>query len=462
MLECNFTIAGVLSLFILLLTYIKYNFNVCKLLTDPISIICILFFKNFGLYKTINLTLTNDLLLVLSFIISIASYYIAKRTKINSIERRLIHFPKREKRTNGNVLASNKGILAFFLISVLYCVTDLSVNTLIFGSVENALIRFYSNVIQDTEYVSLRNYLSILYKLMVSLVFVYRYFLNIKHKTSSLFIIGVLLLVFVTIPGGSRGRVLSPIVSIILADIFSKRFRNVSLKRHYIQYLYLGLIAGISFLVLTSIRSIKFKSFDDVRRVVEMVDISSSADEFVDREGELIITDAKLCFDKFGNQVDFLPVYYTAISIVVSFVPRSFWEDKPVSFGFIINALKEGKNNTIRNPHKTYYPGAIDWAAGVAGEGWANGGLVGLIVYSILFGFVSGKCARMYYSLMRYDNNYLAIILALCLYQMTFCFIRGSLQSTFTPSLYSFILLLIIIKILYYKHESIRCSRSLG
>ena len=34
MLECNFTIAGVLSLFILLLTYIKYNFNVCKLLTD--------------------------------------------------------------------------------------------------------------------------------------------------------------------------------------------------------------------------------------------------------------------------------------------------------------------------------------------------------------------------------------------------------------------------------------------
>ena len=95
MLECNFTIAGVLSLFILLLTYIKYNFNVCKLLTDPISIICILFFKNFGLYKTINLTLTNDLLLVLSFIIFIASYYIAKRTKINSIERRLIHFPKR-------------------------------------------------------------------------------------------------------------------------------------------------------------------------------------------------------------------------------------------------------------------------------------------------------------------------------------------------------------------------------
>lgn len=51
MLECNFTIAGVLSLFILLLTYIKYNFNVCKLLTDPISIICILFLRTLDCIK---------------------------------------------------------------------------------------------------------------------------------------------------------------------------------------------------------------------------------------------------------------------------------------------------------------------------------------------------------------------------------------------------------------------------
>lgn len=449
--ESKFTISGILSLIIILITFIRYRFNVWKLLTDPIFIICILYYKNFGSYKIIDFSIKNEFLLSLSFIIFITSYFIVKKTKLNGIDRMLIRFPKRGGNTKGDVLVSDKGIIIFFILAIIYCIVDIIINTIIFGSIENALIRFYSNIIQKTEYISLKNYLSVLYKLMVCIIFVYRYFLNLRRKNSYLFLAGVFLLILIAIPTGSRGMVLGPIMSLFLADIFSKRFHSISIKRHYIQYLYLGLFGVASFLILTSIRSIKFKSLDDVKSVLTLVDLSSSAEEFRDREGNLMITDTKLCFDKFGGDVEFLPVYYTAGSIAISWFPRALWQDKPVSFGLVINSLKNGKKNLLDRPDKLYYPGAIDWAAGVAGEGWANGGLLGLILYSILFGGISGKCAKLYYLLMRNDNNYIAIMLALGLYQMTYCFIRGSLQSTLTPSFYSLILLLIIIKFLYSK-----------
>lgn len=135
---------------------------------------------------------------------------------------------------------------------------------------------------------------------------------------------------------------------------------------------------------------------------------------------------------------------------MVSSVPRSLWTTKPVSFGLAINAVKTGRAYKLRQPHTLFYLGATDYAAGVAGEGWANGGFAGLLLYSLIFGGISGKCARLSGILLN-SKNYISITIGLCLFQMTFCFLRGGLQSTFTPALYAFLMLLVIITVIYRK-----------
>lgn len=327
---------------------------------------------------------------------------------------------------------------------------DLWVNSLIYGSLERALLRFYRIKAENISYVTFSNYLSIYFKGMLAFVFVFRYFLDLQKRSSILFITGVILLVIIAIPRGARGAVVSPIVMLVLADIFAKRYHNIKIGRHLVQYICFGVLGGMLFLLLTAIRSLKFESFDDLMSVVNMSSVDEGNERFSKLESDLMISDTKLCFDRFGSDVDFLPVGYTATSIMVSSVPRSLWTTKPVSFGLAINAVKTGRAYKLRQPHTLFYLGATDYAAGVAGEGWANGGFAGLLLYSLIFGGISGKCARLSGILLN-SKNYISITIGLCLFQMTFCFLRGGLQSTFTPALYAFLMLLVIITVIYRK-----------
>lgn len=446
----SITFAGLVSIIVVLQMLCRHSRNIWKVFTNPLLYICVGFYKNFGSYKTVDFSCFNEILLLVSFLTFLLLYCIGKKASLTRFDRLFLKFPFR-KNTSAGLLVTRKGLYIFLSLIVLYCVVDLWVNSLIYGSIERALLRFYSTPILNTTYVSFRNYLSVYYGGMLVLVFVYRYYLNVHIKSSSLFFVGVLLLVLIAIPRGSRGAVMLPIVMLVFADLFAKRYYGINMRKHVIQYVYLGTVGLVLFFTLTTIRSIKYDSFDDLLDVLETTSVSVGAKEYAEREGELMIRDTKLCFETFGNRIPFLPVYYTVASIGVSYIPRSLWAEKPVSFGLVINAIKTHKYSAIGDSERLNYVGAVDWAAGVAGEGWANGGLLGLLLYSMLFGFISGKCSRLYSILILYKNNFIATALALMLFQMSFCFIRGSLQSTFTPALYSFVFVLIVIKMFLKK-----------
>lgn len=457
--ETHYTWAGILALLILLGIIIKNRFKLTYIISNPLSIILISFFSFFGKYKYIDFHDFNNLLLLISFVIFIFSYCFGKKIKLNFIDKKILTLST-EVYIQPHFFISKRGHNIFLCCCFFYLILDLYVNSIIYGSLTTALIRFYSTNLINESFATYKNLLSFLFKVILGVLFVFRFWSNVCGGKNNQIILGAILLVLISIPRGSRGAAISPFVTLFIADIFSSRFYNIPLKKYFIQYASYIVIIVTCFFMLTAIRSVKFSSIEDLMTIVKATSIREGIDGYSDREDELIIRDTKLCFDTFGNKIDFLSPFYTFNSIAVSCIPRTIYSTKPVSFGLVINAIKEGKTNDINKPYKLYYPGAIDWAAGVAGEGWANGGIFGLIFYSILFGFISGKCAKFFFRLIICKNG-VAILIALMFFQMSSCFIRGGLQSTFTPVLYSLILIFIILKI-YNKYESLCHSCRLG
>lgn len=447
----HFTAAGLVSLFVLIVFILKARGNIFVLLGAPLFYILITFYNFFGSYNTVEFTLKDNTILLVSFSTFLFCYGVGKRHSINRLSDKLLAFSQR-RNTSGENLATKKAVWGFFFLCVFYVIIDLVVNSLIYGSFERALLRFYSMDLEDFSYATYRNYLSVLFQLMGALVFVFRFFDTIYYRKSRLLLICVVLLMLVAIPRGSRGAVMWPGLMLVFADIFAKRFYNISIKSSLKQYAILGSGIVISFFFLTAIRSIQFGSFDDLVEVSKFFSIKDAAEGYAEREGELMIHDTKVVFDRFGNDVEFLPITYTASSILISWIPRSFYPEKPVSFGLMIHALKENSDipKIATRPYELYYPGSIDWASGLAGEGWANGSWAGVILYAAVMGLFAGICSKLFFLLI-VSSNYLNVIFAMQFFNMSWCFIRRSLQSQITPAIYMFLFSLVIVKILFRK-----------
>ncbi len=457
--ETHYTWAGIVAIFIIICVIVQNRFKIGYIFSNPAFIISFSFFNFFGKYKYTDFTPENNLILVISFVLFFCSYLLFKNTKLNSFDRTII------KASNGVILnpvffIKRKNLIYLIFITILYVIFDIYLNSIIYGSLQRALLRFYSIQMVDSSYGTIKNLLSFLYKLVLGILFIFRFYGDVFKKNSNIVIICAIILSIIAIPRGSRGAVVSPFVTLIIADLLANRFYHASLKKHIIQYATFFCIGISCFLILTVVRSTKFNSFEDLISIVESTSLQQGADEFAEREGELMIADTKLCFETFGSKVEFLSPFYTIHSIGISFIPRVLYPTKPVSFGLFINAIKERNFSGLKEPSSLYYPGATDWAAGVAGEGWANGGIIGIFLYSVIFGFIAGKSARYYYILI-VKRNGIALLLALLFFSTTNCFIRGGLQSTLTPVLYTIIIVLILLKIYKY-YARIRCCRCLG
>lgn len=447
----HFTAAGLVALLVLIIFVKEARGNIFVLLCAPLFYILIQFYNFFGSYRTIEFTLKDNAILLVSFSTFLFCYGVGKRVKVNRLYDKLSAVSCK-RNTSGKILATPKAIRFFFFLCVCYVIIDLTVNSLIYGSFERALLRFYSADMLDFSYATYRNYLSVLFLLMGSGVFIFHFFGIIHHQKSKLLFICVVLLMLVAIPRGARGAVMQPVLMYVAAEIFAKRFYNISLKGCLTKYAILAGVSIILFLFLTSVRSTQFETFTSLIEESKNLSLQDSSKDYSEREGEVMIHDAKLVFDRFGSDVEFLPVTYTAYSILVSWIPRSFYPEKPVSFGCMIHALKE--NSDLRKigtrPYELYYPGSIDWASGLAGEGWANGGWSGVVLYAAIMGLFAGICSKLFFLLI-VSPNYLNVIFAIQFFNMSMCFIRGSLQSQITPAIYMFILTLIIVKILFRK-----------
>lgn len=442
----HFTYCGLTCLFLMLSLLVKNKCNIIRLLIMPLFWILLSYFFFFGTYETIEFPVQYDLLLLLSFSIFILSYSFARKRRFKQIDNFFYRLVNR-KGVSGENVVKDKFIFVFFIFVLFYCITNLCVNSIIYGSFEAALIRFYSSPVDDRLYVLMKRAFHFILLSFWPFVFVIRYFCNIYGKKSRLFIISVWLLVLVSIPAGSRMVAIMPIVLLLMADIIASAVHKVPLMNRLLNYTLMCSFSFFIFLFLTSVRLVKFEDVSDLAIQVESLSYENSSDTYAD-EKDLMVRDTKLCFDTFGKKVDFLPLFYTFNLFVYAPIPRALMPDKPVSFGLIINAVKNGQLDFDLD--RIVYPGNIDWAAGIAGEGWANGGIVGLVFYSILLGIFSGVFSRLYYKMIVL-NNYVAILFALLFFILSFCFVRGSIFTGTIGYLIVLFLFVVFVKCFYRK-----------
>lgn len=452
----HFTYCGLTCVFFFFLLLIKNKGNVIRLLTMPLFWILFSYFYFFGTYKSLYLPIKYDLLLFFSFVLFLLFYSITKRKGVRQID---VFFDNLVDRRNvfGENVVKTKFLLFFFVIVVSYCIANLYVNSIIYGSLEAAVVRFYTSPLDDRFYSLLKRVFHFLLLSFWPIIFVIRYFCNVYKKKSKLLIISVWLLVLISIPAGSRMVAVMPLLLLIIADIITHVVYKVTILGRFWGYIIVLSLSLFIFLFITFVRMVKFEGVDDLTNRTEYFSYQGSLGTFAEEE-DLMLRDMKLCFDTFGNRVDFLPISYTFNLFIYAPIPRAIMPDKPVSFGLIINAIKNGQNSFELD--RIVYPGNIDWAAGIAGEGWANGGIAGIVFYSILLGMFSGISSRLYYRMIGL-NNYVAVLFALLFFVLSFCFIRGSIFTGLIAYLILLFLFILFVKCFYRKRKKCYVEKSI-
>lgn len=462
----NLTLCGYICILLTVLLLYRCKFKVYMLPTMPLFMIFISYWRYFSTYEHLNLSFKVDILLLYSFVCFLMFYSIGKRLKLGWVGRRYISLVN-DNVIQGEFFTLPKTLRTYLVIVILYCVYDLWINTLLYGSLESALIRFYGKQVESDLPLMLKTSLQFFYKAVAVFLFVFRFFLNANNKTSIYINITLVLLVLIAIPRGSRGAVATPFMLLITADMFSATyFKGFSLLRRMKAYLWMGGVAIVLMLMLTVVRDIDFEDARQLHEAISEVKLNEASDKYEEGEGELLLSDVQFCIENFGTNVPFLSPFYTFKSLVFAPVPRSLWPSKPVSFGYVLNEVKLGGNSL--NPQIIYYPGAICWAAGYTGEGWANGGLLGITFYSILFGLLSGYCAKMYYILFS-KKTPISILLAMLFFYIATGSQRGDMLSAWALTVYPLLIITFILVsfkmcklfISYLKHQSPRTHSTL-
>lgn len=364
----NLTLCGYLCVLLMFAMLVHCKFKVYMLPTMPLFMILLSYWRFFAYYKEIDLLPEVNAILLYSFVVFLSFYTIGRKLKIYRLQRQYANLSD-SMLTDEHIFVRPKALSIYVFIVILYCVYDLWVNTLLYGSLENALIRFYGKPVESDLPSMLKTSLQFSYKGVVAFLFVFRFYLNKYSLQSKKLYVVVLLLMLIAFPRGSRGALVAPLIMLVTADMFAATYiKAYSLKRNFKEYVIASVVSAVLVLTLTVVRNIDFEDISQAYDVISELDMGESAEKYEDIEGDLILSDVQFCYEKFGSDIPFLSPFYTLKTIVLAMVPRALMPSKPVSFGYVLNEVKQGGRSL--EPEKLNYQGAVGWAAGYAGEGW--------------------------------------------------------------------------------------------
>ncbi len=424
--------------------------------TMPLFMIILSYWRFFAYYKTIDLLPEVDIILLFSFVVFLISYTIGKHLKIHWLKKQYVILSD-SSFTDGSYFTSSRAINTYVIIIILYCIYDLWINTLLYGSLEAALIRFYGKPVESDLPSMFKTSLQFSYKAVVVFLFVFRFYLNKYNRCSNKLYLAIMLLMLIAFPRGSRGALVTPLVMLIAADLFSATyFRNYSLKHNIREYLVAATGTLVLVLTLTVIRNVDFKDLSQAYEAISELNLGEASEKYEEIEGDLILSDVQFCYEKFGRDVPFLSPFYSLKTIVMAMIPRALFPSKPVSFGYVLNEVKQGGQSL--DPEDLNYSGAVNWAAGYAGEGWANGGIFGVIFYAAFFGLLSGICAQMYFFLFKRMTP-LSVLFALLFWGFASGTVRGDMLAGFALNFYPLLILTLLFAFIKLMKNLVMASR---
>lgn len=298
---------------------------------------------------------------------------------------------------------------------VLWCVILLNmyVNISSFGGITEAFNVLYS----DKSYIQ-SNYLVYTYHIVFpAFLYMYIYIRIIEKKRINAYILMcAIMCMLMLLIMKSRGNIVEFACSMVLVEILRSNLLKIHIKK--IRLFLCICVVAIVVIVVGITRDNSVNNTIELKDSIEE-NIKGSADDI----------------DVFNYIVEIHPSDYgflygrTFISGILSFVPRTMWEQKPVSYGNQIMIYKYGKVITNYAVAPSYI-----------GEWYANFGFVGVCIGAILIGVFTKRIDGMK------KNPINIVVLIITMFTM-WRLMRGDFQNVYVPYVIKmvFIALMIVI-----------------
>jgi len=252
-------------------------------------------------------------------------------------------------------------------------------------------------------------------------------------------VIALLASLFVAFPSGSAGRFISPVLACVIADILAALQRNTSLRPR-LSGLALCAVAVCGATFLHVIRATPFESVTAIAKVAQenTQDMPNRLLAAAIRAHTQVAEETAFCLRTFGKREGFL-LGHTFYAILVNPVARELSPNKPMGFGRILVLIRQRRYNSCGATAE-----GMSFAAGLAGEGYANGGYLGIVLLSVIAGCLCGKAAKCT-AIALCTPSLPVLALGLVSYRVSAGFVRGDVLNSWAATVYPLLLVIFIL-----------------
>ncbi|PMG97744.1 hypothetical protein [Vibrio breoganii] len=368
--------------------------------------------------------LENKLLIEILLLISFVIFYFSFSLSSSAVHTYFLRTVTL-KVTDENDFLKNARVGFLLLFIILWVLFTTIYNAYIFGGLERSLIRFYIlKPVNETSF--LFNFLDrIGAKLSIAAVFCISLICTKRNCNHGLIFLSVVVVSVGVVPLGTRGNLILLLFSVLVGIGMAKSVSKYKARMPLLTFIFTTVFISFLFVFLTNNRTVNLIENESILFSNEL---NSSYVE-TSKDVPIVVKYIDITIDDYGVNRDF-QYAHTLYAILSNPIPRKYWGNKPVGFGKI---LATNINNDPDTP--------ISFAASYSGEGWFNGGVIGVVFMSIFAGSVSGVLRSM--SLIQTLNG--VTIFSLLKYMLFFSsslmFVRGDMLSGWTSAIYPIVVL---------------------
>ena len=297
----------------------------------------------------------------------------------------------------------------------------LLVNGYYYGSLEGSLVRFRSGMGDQPVPVVIRSLEGLLIAILLAFVMITHVDCLIHQRLMQFWRPAIVALCYLalTLPTGTGGYLIGLGLSLVTSVFVGRAVIGHRVRVSMRSIAILFVLSAIAFVQL----HLRERTFTGIQDVIDVViaesntmgsDVIKSGSDYQAGMNVFVLK----ALDTYHDESEFL-WFYTYYSIAVNWIPRLFWESKPVGMGRVI--VTETPHSPVEAAYSTV---SYSVALGLAGEGWINGGYVGIVMLAIFTGTLCAILASCFYQSLVSGSYFMLSLGLLCRIAAT-NFVRG-------------------------------------